>query len=115
VRHRCSCCGKACSGYDTRRRSSLHLDQCQFKTIVVADLPRVECGEPGVLQVDVRWPAPDPHFMVLMKRLISDWLLDRTQACDSLNTLREIHPRPNGAHLWSYLASVGTSWRELTE
>ena len=34
-------CGKACTGYDTRKRSWRHLDTCQFKTILVADVPRV--------------------------------------------------------------------------
>ena len=41
ARHHCPSCGKTCPGYDARRRSWRHLDTCQFKTIVVADVPRV--------------------------------------------------------------------------
>jgi transposase len=76
VRHRCPSCGKACPGYDTRRRSWRHLDTCQFKTIVIADVPRVECGEHGVLQIDVPWAVPESGFTVLMESLIIDWLLE---------------------------------------
>src|SRR5688572_15513631 len=72
----CPKCGRACPGYDTRRRSWRHLDTCQFKTIVVADVPRVECGEHGVLQVEVPWAAPESGFTVLMESLIIDWLLE---------------------------------------
>ncbi|MSR63905.1 MAG: transposase family protein, partial [Planctomycetes bacterium] len=51
VRHPCPTCGKPCPGYDTRRRSWRHLDTCQFKTMLVAEVPRVECGEHGVVQI----------------------------------------------------------------
>lgn len=74
--HPCPSCGKSCPGYDTRRRSWRHLDTCQFKTILVADVPRVECGEHGVLQIDVPWAAPDSGFTLLLECLIIDWLLE---------------------------------------
>lgn len=70
----CPKCGRACAGYDSRRRSWRHLDTCQFKTIVWADVPRVECGEHGVLQVDVPWADPGSGFTALMEALIIDWL-----------------------------------------
>ncbi len=37
---RCPTCGKACPGYDVRRRQWRHLDTCRFRTILTADVPR---------------------------------------------------------------------------
>lgn len=47
----CPECDKSCPGYDSRERSWRHLDTCQFRTILVADVPRVKCSENGVRQV----------------------------------------------------------------
>lgn len=41
----CPNCGEAAPGYDSRKRSWRHLDTCQYKAILVADVPRVECEE----------------------------------------------------------------------
>lgn len=75
-RHRCPSCNKVCPGYDTRRRTWRHLDTCQFKTLVTADVPRVECGEHGVIQIAVPWAEPGSGFTALMECLIIDWLLE---------------------------------------
>jgi transposase len=74
TRWACPSCGKPCPGYDTRRRSWRHLDTCQFKTFVVADVPRVQCGEHGVVQIEVPWADPNAGFTALMESLIIDWL-----------------------------------------
>ena len=47
----CPECKQVCPGYDTRQRSWRHLDTCQFKTILVADVARIECAEHGVKQI----------------------------------------------------------------
>ena len=73
-RFACPTCGKTCAGYDARRRSWRHLDTCQFKTILEADVPRVQCPDHGVLQIDVPWAAPNSGFTALMEALIIDWL-----------------------------------------
>ena len=70
----CPECGKACPGYDHRRRRWRHLDTCQYQTILVADVPRIECSEHGVLQVRVPWGEPDSRFTALMEALAIDWL-----------------------------------------
>lgn len=70
----CPQCGRACPGYDTRQRSWRHLDTCQFKTIVVADVPRVKCEAHDVVQIAVPWAEPGSGFTALMERLIIDWL-----------------------------------------
>jgi transposase len=70
----CPKCGQPCPGYDTRRRSWRHLDTCQFKTIVDADVPRVECPTHGVVQIEVPWAEPGSGFTALMEALVIDWL-----------------------------------------
>ncbi|MCU7880665.1 MAG: transposase family protein, partial [Candidatus Thiodiazotropha sp. (ex Lucinoma aequizonata)] len=45
----CSTCGEISLSYDTRKGSWRHLDTCQYKIILVADTPRVECKEHGVV------------------------------------------------------------------
>jgi transposase len=71
----CPECGKACPGYDARRREWRHLDTCQFKTILVADVPRVNCQEHGVRQVNVPWAEPGSGFTALMEAVVINWLL----------------------------------------
>lgn len=84
----CPECGASCPGYDTRRRSWRHLDTCQFKTIVEADVPRVECPTHGVRQVDVPWAEAGSGFTALMEALIIDWLKEAsTQAVARLMKL----------------------------
>lgn len=74
TRFRCPRCDKVAPGYDTRRRTWRHLDTCQFTTFVVADVPRVECAEHGVVQIGVPWAEPGSGFTALMESLIIDWL-----------------------------------------
>jgi transposase len=74
TRLRCPECGEPCPGYDTRRRSWRHLDTCQYKTILVADVPRLECPTHGVRQIDVPWAEPGSGFTALMEALVIDWL-----------------------------------------
>ena len=70
----CPTCGKTCPGYDTRERSWRHLDTCQFKTILVADVPHVNCSEHGVHQVAVPWAEPGSGFTALMEAVVINWL-----------------------------------------
>ena len=39
----CPHCATASPGYDSRERRWRHLDTCQFKTVLVAYVPRVNC------------------------------------------------------------------------
>ena len=65
----CPKCGEVCPGYDQRRRAWRHLDTCQFKTILVADVPRVECSEHGVVTVDV----PGQNRVQGLRRCLRRW------------------------------------------
>lgn len=71
---RCSKCDKPCPRYDSRQRRWRHLDTCQYRTILIAELPRVECPEHGVVQVHVPWAEPGSRFTALFEALAIDWL-----------------------------------------
>ncbi len=70
----CPKCGHVCPGYDKRPRRWRHLDTCQLKTLLVADVPRVECQEHGVVTVEVPWAEPGSGFTALFEALVIDWL-----------------------------------------
>jgi len=76
VEKRPSCpeCGKPCSGYDTRPRRWRHLDTCQYRTVLMAQVPRIECPTHGVLQIKVPWGEPGSRFTALFEALVIDWL-----------------------------------------
>lgn len=77
----CPTCGCACAGYDKRTRQWRHLDTCQFKTILQADVPRVSCPEHGVLTIKVPWAEPGSGFTQMFEALVIDWLKEApTQA-----------------------------------
>jgi transposase len=80
AQHACPECGKNCPGYDTRRRSWRHLDTCQLKTLLVADVPRIECKEHGIRLIKVPWAEPNSGFTALMECLIIDWLREASIA-----------------------------------
>ena len=70
----CSKCGKSCPGYDSRPRRWRHLDTCQFRTFLVADVPRVRCQEHGVVQIATPWSESGSRFTALFEALVIDWL-----------------------------------------
>jgi transposase len=77
----CPTCGTGCPGYDKRQRQWRHLDTCQYKTILVADVPRIQCKEHGVVTASVPWAEPGSGFTALYEALVIDWLKEAsTQA-----------------------------------
>lgn len=70
----CPVCGTASRRYDMRPRRWRHLDTCQYPTILVAEVPRVECAEHGVHQVTVAWGEAGSRFTALFEALVIDWL-----------------------------------------
>jgi len=73
-RQTCPYCGAICPGYDKRRRQWRHLDTCQLKTLLVAELPRVQCTEHGIVTVHAPWAEPGSGFTALYEALVIDWL-----------------------------------------
>ena len=75
----CPHCSTPLPLYDhAEERAWRHLDSCQFQTYLHARIPRVACGEHGVVQVLVPWAAPRSRFTLLFERLAIDVL----QQCD---------------------------------
>ncbi len=70
----CPECGGAGRRHDARRRTWRHLDTCQYRTFVTAEVPRVECPEHGVRQVAVPWSEPGSRFTALFEALALGWL-----------------------------------------
>jgi transposase len=71
----CPECGKAMHHHDLKRRRWRHLDSCQFKTFLVADVPRVICSEHGTQTVKVPWAEPLGRFTALFERFAIDLML----------------------------------------
>ena len=78
--HCCPSCGKVSPGYDSRKRKWRHLDTCQYKTLLVADVSRVKCKEHGVVTVSVPWAEPGSGFTALFEALVIDWLKEASVA-----------------------------------
>lgn len=74
VQQHCPHCNSPCVGYDKRQRRWRHLDTCQFKTLLVAEVPRVNCPEHGITTVVVPWAEPGSGFTALYEALVIDWL-----------------------------------------
>lgn len=74
----CPHCGEVCPGYDHRQRTWRHLDTCQFKTFLIATIPRINCPEHGVVAVPVPWAEPGSGFTALYEALVLDWLRETT-------------------------------------
>lgn len=79
----CPTCGMVSPGYDTRTRKWRHLDTCQYKTILVADVPRVRCKQHGVVTVSVPWAEPGSGFTAMFEALVIDWLKEASTAAVS--------------------------------
>jgi transposase len=70
----CPECQTASSGYDRRPRRWRHLDTCQLRTWIEAEIPRVQCPQHGVKQIAIPWAEPGSQFTMLFERLAIDFL-----------------------------------------
>ncbi|HET6611188.1 MAG TPA: ISL3 family transposase [Kofleriaceae bacterium] len=75
---RCPECGAESGRYDARERRWRHLDTCQYRTILVAKVPRVSCEAHGVRQVEVPWAEVGSRFTAMFEALVIDWLKETT-------------------------------------
>jgi len=46
----------------------------QYRTILIAEIPRVKCAEHGVRQLAAPWSDPGSRFTALFEALVIDWL-----------------------------------------
>jgi len=64
----CPECGRVCPGYDrSPERRWRHLDTCQYRTVLVARIPRVQCPEHGVRQITIPWGEDRSRFTALFE------------------------------------------------
>ena len=70
----CPQCLAAAPIHDHQERTWRHLDTCQFKTLVHARVPRLNCPTHGVRQLEVSWAEPGTQFTALFEALAIDWL-----------------------------------------
>ena len=74
----CPDCRAAAPVYDHAERRWRHLDTCQFTTLLVARVPRVQCGTHGVKTVRVPWAENGSRFPLLFERLAIAWRKEAT-------------------------------------
>lgn len=72
----CPRCAESCPIHDHREREWRHLDTMQFETRLHARVPRVDCPEHGVVQVEVPWAGPRSRFTMLFETSAIDWLME---------------------------------------
>jgi transposase len=72
----CPECGQRAHLHGREQRRWRHLDSCQFKTILVAAVPRVKCPEHGTVTVRVPWAEKHSRFTALFERLAIDVMLE---------------------------------------
>lgn len=70
----CPKCARLVPRYDSRERTWRHLDTCQHKTYLRVQVPRVQCAEHGVLQLQVPWSEPGGHFTEVFEMKLISWL-----------------------------------------
>ncbi|WP_436717197.1 ISL3 family transposase [Roseiconus lacunae] len=72
----CPECQSELSCHDhTEERRWRHLGSCQFKTILIARVPRVKCPTHGVKNANVPWAEKHSRFTIMFERFAIDVLL----------------------------------------
>ena len=69
-RFSCPACGKRCGVYDSEVKRWRHMNFWQHSTYLSARVPRVECAEHKVRQVEVPWARPGSGFTLLFEALV---------------------------------------------
>ena len=85
----CPVCGKASPLYDLREeRKWRHLDTMQFRTTIIARVPRISCKKDGVKTVSTPWAGIQSRFTMLFERFAIDVLLATTNITRAMMILR---------------------------
>ena len=83
----CPECQRPANVYDRgEKRTWRHLDSCQFKTYLLASLPRVSCPKHGVLTSKVFWAEANSRFTQMFE-------------CFALQVLKATQVQARAAHL----------------
>lgn len=76
----CPECLAAAPIHDHQERSWRHLDTCQFRTLVHARVPRLNCPTHGIRQLAVPWAESGSRFTALFEALAIDWMREASIA-----------------------------------
>ena len=79
----CPHCGKPAPRYDKRTRQWRNLDTCQYRTVLSAEVPRINCPEHGVTLITVPWAEPGSRYTALFEALVIDWLKEAPVSAES--------------------------------
>jgi len=94
----CPTCGKGeCPLHDTKERTWRHLNFFQYETYIHGRVPRINCGDCGIKQVEVPWARPGSGFTLLFEMLVLQ--LSREMAVDAVAST--VHARSN--RIWRIL------------
>ena len=98
----CPLCHQRMHVHAYERRRWRHLDSCQYRTFVIANVPRVQCPEHGTQTVQVPWAEKHSRFTLLFERLAIDLLLECSLrgACDILRVSWEGSNNARFAAAW---------------
>lgn len=89
AKFRCPECDAELSCHDhAEERRWRHLDSCQFKTYLVARVPRVKCPEHGVKTAPVPWAGKHSRFTLMFERFAIDVLLSTQTVTGAMKILR---------------------------
>jgi len=66
----CPICGKECSAHDSKERTWRHLNFFQYKAFIHCKVPRSECSDHGVKQIEVPWTRKDSGFTLLFDAFV---------------------------------------------
>lgn len=65
----CSQCGNMVKAYDTKKKTWRHLNFFQYECYLIARVPRTNCTEDGVLQVETPWARQGTDWTLLFESL----------------------------------------------
>jgi transposase len=66
----CPECGRICRVHDRKERVWRNADAFAVRTYIHANVPRSDCPEHGIRQIDVPWARPGSGFTLLMESMI---------------------------------------------
>ncbi len=70
----CPECQQRSPIHDHRERMWRHLDTCQYRTLIHARVPRLNCPSHGIRQLSVPWAETNSRFTALFEALAIDWM-----------------------------------------
>ncbi len=85
----CPDCQQVLPCYDhAEERRWRHLDSCQFKTFLLARVPRVKCPEHGVKNASIPWSEKNSRFTLMFERFAIDLLRATQTVTGAMSILR---------------------------